>query len=124
MSDISDLDYQQLIEEARNPKNQQPITNPDASTKSTNSSCGDSLEVSVVYTKNGNTIENISWQGNGCVISMASMSALSELVKGKSKTEIKKLTPELVMANLGLDSIAPGRLKCLTLGLLALKQLL
>jgi len=120
---MSDLNYEQLIEEAQNPQNQAPLKRIDAVSKSINSSCGDSVVVNVRYAKNGDTIEEISWQGNGCIISKAGMSVLSEMVKGKTKTELKQLTPELVMEQLGLDQIASGRVKCLTLGLSALKQL-
>lgn len=120
---MSDINYEQLIEEANHPQNQNPIKTVDAVSKSINSSCGDTVIVSVKYSQDGKIIDDISWQGTGCIVSRAGMSVLSEMAKGKTRAELLKLTPESIMESLGLDNIAPGRVKCLTLGLSALKQL-
>lgn len=125
---MSDLDYEQLIEEASNPRNQIHLDQVDAVAKSINSSCGDSVIVEVQYSQGKNNkkdpiIKEISWQGSGCIISKAGMSVLSEMAKGKTISELQNLTPDMVMDKLGMDQISPGRIKCLTLGLSALKQL-
>lgn len=119
----SDLYHEQLLEEAKSPRNQHEIDQPDAVAKSLNSSCGDSVSVSVKFAKDQNTIEAVSWSGAGCIISQASMSVLSDMIKGKSKDSLDNITPEMVMQELGVKSISPGRMKCLTLGLAAIKQL-
>lgn len=119
---ISDLYHQQLLEEAEAPRNQTPLERIDATTQGSNASCGDTVQVDIQYEADGQTIQAIAWQGTGCIISTAGMSVLSELVKGKTKAEIAQLTPADILAELGLTNIAPGRVKCLTLGLYALQQ--
>lgn len=121
---MSDLYHQQLLEEAQAPRNQTPLEHIDVSTKGFNASCGDSVKVDLQFAEDGQTIQAIAWQGSGCIISTAGMSVLSELVKGKTKAAVAALAPEDVLAELGLTKIAPGRVKCLTLGLAALKQVL
>jgi nitrogen fixation NifU-like protein len=120
---MSDLYHQQLLEEAENPRNQTDIDHPDAEAKSINSSCGDTLVVKVKYSSDGQTISDVSWNSSGCIISRAGMSVLSDLIKGKSKDEVAQITPQSVLDELSLEQISPGRVKCLTLGLSAIKQL-
>ncbi|BDZ72691.1 iron-sulfur cluster assembly scaffold protein [Methylophaga marina] len=90
--------------------------------------CGDAL---VVYVKmNGDVIEDVSFQGSGCAISVASASLMTESLKGKTLAEAEALYDNVHKALTGEDDAAelsgklqvlagvkefPARVKCATL---------
>ena len=103
-----------------------------------NPSCGD--EVTLNLLMNGQIVKEISWDGIGCSISMASASVMSELLIGKSYQEAMKILDafvELMQSkgqsvgdeNLLEDGVAfagvskfPARIKCALLGWMAFKD--
>ena len=85
-----------------------------------NASCGDVIEIGI-KTKQGK-ISEIKFTGEGCAIAMASTSMLTEMVKGKTVAQAKKLTDKDMIKKLGIN-ISLGRRKCATLGLVVLKKL-
>ncbi len=66
-------------------------------------------------------IEDISFKGRGCCISMAAASKLSEAMKGRPLSALMGLTPEGMLGILGIP-VVPMRLKCATLALQAYKK--
>ena len=78
--------YQQLIvDHGRRPRNFQRLENFDHMMVGNNPLCGDKL---VVYVKEDNgIITDVSFEGEGCAISMASASLMTETLKGKTKEE-------------------------------------
>ena len=56
-----------------------------------NPSCGDELKIFVKMDKDNTIIEEISFTGRGCAISEASANIMSEILKGKTKEEVKKI---------------------------------
>jgi nitrogen fixation NifU-like protein len=66
-------------------------------------------------------IKDISFTGNGCAISIASASILSEFVKDKSVRNLSKIESKDVFNLIG-GPVAPARLKCALLGLEALRK--
>jgi len=83
-----------------------------------NPMCGDEVVITM-RVRNG-VIEAIRFQGEGCAISRASESLLTDLVKGKTLEEAKALKPEQLFEVLG--NIIQTRIKCALLGLHVLKQ--
>ncbi|PWU23499.1 Fe-S cluster protein [Candidatus Cerribacteria bacterium 'Amazon FNV 2010 28 9'] len=75
-----------------------------------NAGCGDVFDVT--YQVENGKIANIAWQGEGCAISTASMSLVSEWLKGKTLEEANGLDQKTILSLLGLDEIAPVREKC------------
>ena len=117
--------YQELIlDHYQHPRNKGDIGRENSMNvvKQTNVGCGDEFTVALQFTKASNVLEKIVWNGQGCAISTASLSVLSEFVIGKTKEEIKQLTKQNVLELLGIDEINPGREKCLTLGLRAIQK--
>ncbi len=112
-----------LIEEARQPKNFGVLTAPDLETTQVNASCGDSVHMTIKLDESKQSIEDIKWEGSGCIISQASLSVLTELVKGRALADVRTLSIEDVLAELGIETISSGRIKCLTLGLHAIQKL-
>jgi nitrogen fixation NifU-like protein len=70
-----------------------------------------------------NKIKEIKFQGEGCVISTASASMLTDYVKGRSKQELKKLDSKFIIKMLGID-LGMTRIKCAVLPLEALQKML
>ena len=121
---MSNIYHEDLIDEANNPNNYGEMSSPDLISTNYNASCGDVISVSVKLSEDKTTIEDIKWKGQGCIISQASMSLLSEKIKGLEVNKLKNLTKKEVLEELGLDEISTGRIKCLILGLGAVKKLL
>lgn len=119
-----DLYHESLLAEARSPKNQGVLTNPTLEGVQTNASCGDTVRVMILLDSTGTLIEDIKWQGSGCIISQASLSVVSSLIKGKSLEIVRDFSPTTLLTHLGLESITPGRRKCLLLGLKTIQKLL
>ena len=114
--------YQDLIlDHYHHPHNQGRLYKPDRSIIVNNPFCGDRIEMMVNFEKN--RIKEIKFQGEGCIISNASASLLSDHIKGKSKQELKKLDAKFIIKMLGID-LGVNRIKCAMLPLEALRKLL
>ena len=91
----------QILNHFQNPRNPGEIAGPDASAQVENPVCGDVLKLTVKI-KEGR-IADIRFLAQGCVPAMACGSLLTELVKGKTVDEARKLRrEELVEATGGL----------------------
>lgn len=125
---MSTVYHEDLLEEAKNPNNFGDLAGADITTTNFNASCGDVITVSVKFAVDQKTgekvIQDIKWKGHGCIISQASMSVLSEKLKGFPIAKIKDLSQETILEELGLEEISVGRVKCLLLGLSAVKKII
>jgi nitrogen fixation NifU-like protein len=110
-----------ILDHYRNPRNAGTLDRPDASFEDINPLCGDKIRMDLSI-RNG-IVDDVKFTGRGCAISQASMSLLTEEIKGKSVADIDKIGKDEVLANLGI-SISAARLKCALLGLKVLKQAL
>ena len=87
--DLKDLYRDVIVDHNRNPRNFRPMKDADAQAEGFNPLCGDRL---TLYVKlDGDRISDVSFQGSGCAISMASASLLTESVKGKTVAEAERL---------------------------------
>ncbi|MBS3055481.1 MAG: SUF system NifU family Fe-S cluster assembly protein [Candidatus Aenigmarchaeota archaeon] len=112
--------YQEnILDHYNNPRNYGTIENPDIKFHDVNPLCGDEYEFQFKIDKNGKIVD-VKFHGNGCAISKASASILTETVKGKNIREIKNLGRKNVLKNLGI-TISPPRLKCAMLPLKVVK---
>src|SRR5579884_11065 len=109
-----------ILDHYRNPRNFGHLEKPDVSAEDMNPLCGDELRVELQLDPGG-TIREVRFSGKGCAISQASMSMLSESVKGRSLEEVARLPKEAVLENVGIG-ISPTRMKCAMLGLKVLKS--
>lgn len=113
--------YQDIIlDHYRNPRNAGTLKDATNHIKVSNPLCGDMIEMHI-QEKDG-TIDNIMFSGQGCAISQATASMVTEYAKGKSKEEIKKLDKDFILELLGIQ-LSPNRLKCALLSLEALQKL-
>ncbi len=104
-----DLYQEEILEHYKHPRNKKRMEHATASAQQANPVCGDKLGLGVEI-KNG-IIEDIGFWGEGCAISQAAMSMLTEKVAGEPVEELKKLTSENVLDMLGVP-VGPGRIKC------------
>ena len=118
---MSDLYREIILEHYKNPQNKGKLLKPDIITEDENPLCGDQLEIHMRIKQD--VLEDISFEGKGCALSIATSSILTEELKGKKIEDIKKMTREDVYALIGID-VTPARNKCVMLPLTTIKQAL
>jgi nitrogen fixation NifU-like protein len=82
MSELSDLYQEVILDHNRRPRNFHVLAGASHSAEGYNPLCGDRL---TLYLKvDGDTIEEVSFEGAGCAISKASASMMTDALKGRS----------------------------------------
>ncbi len=128
--DLRDLYQEVIFDHNRNPRNFRVMENADREVEGFNPLCGDRL---TLYLKlEGDVIVDASFQGSGCAISTASVSLMTEIVKGKTEAEAEELFKKFHEMTTGKDEDVnleaigklavlagvreyPARVKCATL---------
>ena len=88
--------YQELIlEHGKNPRNLGKTENFNKDAKGNNPLCGDNVHV-YLKLNNQRKVEDISFEGSGCAISMASASIMTDLIKGKNDNEAKEIIEDFL----------------------------
>tara|TARA_Y100000034_G_scaffold114634_1_gene150956 strand:+ start:303 stop:728 length:426 start_codon:yes stop_codon:yes gene_type:complete len=106
-----------ILDHFKNPRNFGEIVEAEIEHSELNSVCGDMIKL---FVKLGDDkVVDVKFKGNGCAISMASTSMLTQKLKGKTLEEIKKITKEDIFEMLGVK-LGVVRQKC---GLLCLNIL-
>lgn len=91
--DISDELYREVIlDHFKSPRHKGRLEHPTLVEAGANPLCGDELEFSLLF--QDGVVADIAFQGQGCSISQASASMMTEAVLGKSFAEIEKLIAE------------------------------
>jgi nitrogen fixation NifU-like protein len=109
-----------ILDHYRNPRNFGHLEKPDAVAEDLNPLCGDQIRIELQL-DGGGKVTDVRFSGKGCAISQASVSMLTDTVKGKTLEEIAKLSKDVVLENVGIG-ISPTRMKCAMLGLKVLKS--
>jgi len=127
--DLKDLYREVVLDHNRSPRNYGRLEPADAEALGHNPLCGDRLHLTVRLTDD--RLSEVRFEGQGCAISMASASLMSEAVKGRSRAEITRLYDEMhamltgrlqpppahlgKLAALGGVAEFPARVKCASL---------
>ena len=83
--------YQEIIlDHGKNPRNLGKFENYNKDAKGHNPLCGDKVHLFLKLDEN-KKVNDISFEGHGCAISMASASIMTDLIKGKSENEAKEI---------------------------------
>ena len=111
-----------ILEYYKHPKNKKRLDKPDIYHTAHNPLCGDSCEIFVELDEGTKSkLTTITWDGQGCAISVASTSILTKLVKDLSIKEVLEFDKDDLLDELGIQ-LSPNRLKCALLGLDTLKN--
>ena len=88
--------YQEIIlEHGKNPRNFGKTENFNKDAKGDNPLCGDNVQV-YLKMNSDKKVEDISFEGSGCAISMASASIMTDLVKNRSEEEAKEIIEDFL----------------------------
>ena len=120
MTEFDQLYRELILDHYKNPRSYGVIDAPDARAEGQNPLCGDEVTMTVRFAADGETIEQVGFEGRGCAISQAATSMLTELVQGRTATEVASLPKEELLEEIGIP-LTPIRLKCAILGLGVLK---
>jgi nitrogen fixation NifU-like protein len=110
----SDMYRQQILDHYKNPRNYGELPDPTFAHEGHNSSCGDDIRVEVTLADDGQTVERAAFTGEGCAISQASASMLTEELPGMDLEEVMALDRDDVLDLLGVE-VTPMRVKCAVL---------
>ena len=114
---MENLYREHILDHYGNPRNQGTLEDADISCEWDNPVCGDVVRLDIRL--NDGRVSEARFSGQGCVISMASASMLTEEILGRTVEELKALQDEDVFRMLGV-TLGPVRAKC---GLLPLRVL-
>ena len=114
MSAGSDMYRQQILDHYRNPRNYGSLEGPTFSHSGENTSCGDEYTIDVKLAADGETIDEIAFRGEGCAISKAAASMLSEAVVGSTLDDVAEMDRDDILEMLGVE-VTPMRIKCAVL---------
>ena len=88
--------YQEIIlDHGKNPRNLGKFENFNKDAKGHNPLCGDKVHLFLKLDED-KKIQDISFEGEGCAISMASASIMTDLMKGKSEKEVKEIVSKFL----------------------------
>ncbi len=107
-----------ILDLYRNPHNKGNLNNPTHEFSKNNSLCGDEIKIQLII--HGNKITDIKFSGQGCAISQASASLLTDKIKNFQVNKIKKFSEKNIL-NLLKIPISHSRIKCALLPLDAIK---
>lgn len=119
MSEFEQLYREVILDHYKSPRNHGLLDPCDALADGKNPLCGDEVTVTVRFGE-GDVIEAVGFEGQGCAISQAATSMLTELVQGRTAAEVAAMPKDELLDEVGIP-LTPVRLKCALLGLGVLK---
>jgi nitrogen fixation NifU-like protein len=88
-ADIDDLYREIILDHYRSPRNQEKLAESDLEAEGMNPFCGDEVVIQIKLVDG--LVDAVSFKGNGCSISQASASILTDAIKGKTLYEAEVL---------------------------------
>lgn len=116
---MDDLYREIILDHYRNPRHKGELEHPSHTFQDDNPLCGDRIRIDLLVNEQ-DVIEQVRFNGEGCAISMASASMLSEMLVGKTVEQAKAIGKQDILDALGIE-LGPVRLKCALLSLKVLK---
>ena len=108
-----------LLDHYEHPRNRRVIAGADIDYTGGNPGCGDIIHMFATVDDN-QRIADVAFEGEGCTISQAAASIITEMVQGKTLDELEQMNYETLVEELGSEVVAP-RIKCAVLALGTLK---
>ena len=109
MSNLDALYQEVLLDHYRKPRNKGPLEGATADAQGRNPLCGD--EVNVAVKMNGDVVEAVKFTGQGCSISQAAASVMTQLVSGKSAADVDALYERFHALVTGVKPMVEGETK-------------
>ncbi len=109
---------EKVMEHFMHPRNVGEIENPDGVGEVGSPVCGDMMTFGIKV--KDNRLEDVKFKTFGCGAAIAVSSIASEMAKGKTLEEVKKITPQLVAKE--LEGLPTNKLHCSNLGAQALNK--
>lgn len=120
---LASLYQERIMDHYRNPRYVNDLSCPvSCASNGANPTCGDRLSLALAFDANGR-IADVSQKAQGCAISVASASLLSEMIVGKTASELEEINEDTVRELLGVP-ITINRVRCAMLPLATLQQAL
>ncbi len=110
---------EQIIDLYEHPLNHGEMAEPDFTYEEDNPLCGDVIRISVRLGDDGR-VTDVAWQGDGCAISQAAASLLTEEIKGMTLDEVRAFDKDTLLELVGVP-LSMARVKCALLSLKVLK---
>jgi nitrogen fixation NifU-like protein len=122
---VDDLYRELILDHYKSPRHHGRLDDADAFAEGQNPLCGDEITVTLKLSADGETIDAVAFDGQGCAISQAAASMLSEEIVGRKASEVAAIdkddSPLVAMMIESGTPLTPIRLKCALLGLGVLK---
>ncbi len=112
--------FEFLLDHYENPRNYGPLEDADVSLSGGNPGCSDIITMHARFDENGK-LEAVTWEGEGCTISSAAASYVTEITQGMTAEEVENMSFEDLMEQLGRELVMT-RPTCATLALGTLKK--
>src|SRR5438094_494549 len=109
-----------LMDHYENPRNHGPLDHADISLNGGNPGCADIITMHARFDKDGK-LEAVNWEGEGCTISRAAASYVTEITQGMTAEEVEHMSFEDLIEQLGRELVMT-RPTCATLALGTLKK--
>ncbi|MHB8571965.1 MAG: Fe-S cluster assembly sulfur transfer protein SufU [Candidatus Dormibacteria bacterium] len=110
---MEDLYREVILDHYRNPRNKGELDPHDVEHEDLNPLCGDRIKLELRI--EDDRVADVRFSGQGCAISQASASMLTEMIKGKTLEEVRQIDRRAMLDQLGID-VSPARMKCAMLG--------
>jgi len=119
---MPNLFSKKVMDHYKNPRNRGELKNPTVSIDAVNPVCGDCTTVQLNI-NDSDVISDAKFESLGCAISVASASILTEHVKNKKISEVKKLTDKDLVKMMEAE-LTPAKVACATMSVEALQRAL
>ncbi len=116
---MSDLYQEHILDHYAHPRNWGRLDSPDIAADADDPSCGDQVHLEIDLDAEGR-VAQVAFEGEGCIISMASSSLFTEYIKGRTLAELESIGEEDVIEMLGVP-VGSGRRRCALTPLRALQ---
>jgi nitrogen fixation NifU-like protein len=105
---LDDVYQELLLDHYKSPRCKGVLLNPDRVVDLHNPLCGDQISLNVKFA--GDNVSEVAFTGHGCSISQATASMMSELIRGKSKEEVRGLSAlfrKMIKSEVAGDALEP-----------------
>ncbi len=116
--DLKELYQEIILDHGKNPRNKGKCLNFNRDAKAHNTLCGDKVHI-YLRLEEGKKIEDLSFEGEGCAISLASASILTDILKGKDLSLTKRIVENFLnmiknKTKITLNSLTEDQLTTIT----------